>query len=166
MKLLSRITVFILSLISWLALTGINDIQEIIAGLIISLIVTLISGHFLVTSKKKNNLFKRLIYGLGYIFKFLWEMIKANFHVAYIVIHPKLPIKPGIIKIHSELQKDVSLTMLSNSITLTPGTLTVDIDEQQKNLYIHWIDVKSRDVAENTRTIGARFEPILAEVFE
>lgn len=102
----------------------------------------------------------------GYVFKFIWEMIKANFHVAYIVIHPKLPVKPGIIKIHSDLKKDVSLTMLGNSITLTPGTLTVDIDEQHKNLYIHWIDVKSQDIAENTRTIGARFEPILAEVFE
>ena len=166
MKIRSQITVFVLSFLAWLALTGINDIQEIIAGLIISLIVTLLSGHFLVTTKKKNNLFKRLVYGLGYIFKFLWEMIKANFHVAYIVIHPKLPIKPGIIKIHSELKKDVSLTMLANSITLTPGTLTVDIDEQEKNLYIHRIDVTSQDVTENTRQIGARFEPILAEVFE
>ena len=117
-------------------------------------------------SKKKNSFIKRLLYGIFYIFKFLWEMIKANLHVAYIVIHPQLPVKPGIIKIHSDLQKDISLTMLANSITLTPGTLTVDIDEQHKNLYVHWIDTKSTKIDENTKNIGSRFEPLLAEVFE
>ena len=149
-----------------MALINISDMQEIIAGGIVSIIVALLAGHFLITSKKKNNLLKRIIYGISYLFKFLWEMIKANFHVAYIVIHPKLPIKPGIIKIHSNMNKDISLTMLGNSITLTPGTLTVDIDEKAKNLYIHWIDVKSTKIEENTRFIGARFEPLLTEVFE
>jgi len=162
----SRIIVFILSFLVWLALTEINDIQEIIAGLIVAILVSLLSGHFLISSKKKNNIIIRFFYGILYIFKFLWEMIKANFHVAYIVIHPKLPVKPGIIKIHSDLQKDISLTMLANSITLTPGTLTVDIDEQHKNLYVHWIDIKSTKIEENTKNIGSRFEPILAEVFE
>jgi len=162
----SRIIVFILSFLVWLALTGISDIQEIIAGLIVAILVSLLSGHFLISSKKKNNIIIRFFYGILYIFKFLWEMIKANFHVAYIVIHPKLPVKPGIIKIHSDLQKDISLTMLANSITLTPGTLTVDIDEQHKNLYVHWIDIKSTKIEENTKNIGSRFEPILAEVFE
>lgn len=166
MKTISRITVFILSFISWLALTDFSDVQEIIAGVIVALIVTLLSGQFLITSKKKNNLLKRILYGISYIFKFIWEMIKANLHVAYIVIHPNLPIKPGIIKIHSNLNKDTSLTMLANSITLTPGTLTVDIDEQKKDLYIHWIDVKSTEIKENTQLIGSRFEPLLAEVFE
>lgn len=166
MKIKSRIAVFVLSFLVWLALTGSTDKQEVIAAVIVALIVSLLSGHFLITSKKKNNFFIRIFYALGYIFKFLWEMILANFHVAYIVIHPKLPIKPGIIKIHSDLKKDVSLTMLSNSITLTPGTLTVDINEDKKDLYIHWINVKSTDIKENTRLIGSRFEPLLKEVFE
>ena len=162
----NRIIVFILSFLVWLALTGLSDFQEIIAGLIVAILGSLISGHFLISSKKKNSFIKRLLYGIFYIFKFLWEMIKANLHVAYIVIHPQLPVKPGIIKIHSDLQKDISLTMLANSITLTPGTLTVDIDEQHKNLYVHWIDTKSTKIDENTKNIGSRFEPLLAEVFE
>ena len=93
-------------------------------------------------------------------------MLKANLHVAYIVLHPMLPIKPGIIKIKTKLKKDTSLTFLSNSITLTPGTLTIDIDPDKQNLYIHWIDVESVDPDINTINVGGRFEPLLTEVFE
>ncbi|MEJ2543204.1 MAG: Na+/H+ antiporter subunit E [Calditrichaceae bacterium] len=166
MKLKSRITVFILAFLAWLALTGVTRMQEVIAGLIISLIVSLLAGHLVVTTKKKNPLVTRLLYGILYIFKFIWEMLKANMHVAYIVLHPMLPIKPGIVKIKTKLKKDTSLTMLSNSITLTPGTLTVDVDPKEQSLYIHWIDVESEDVDTNTKNVGGRFEPLLTEVFE
>ena len=56
--------------------------------------------------------------------------------------------------------------MLANSITLTPGTLTVDINEDKKELYIHWIKVKSTDINEATKEIGEKFEKTLTEVFE
>lgn len=166
MKIRSRIMVFILSFLVWLALTGKLDLQHVIVGLLVSALVSLSAGHLLVTTVKKNSLFKRCIYGVGYLFIFVWEMIKANVHVAYIVLHPKLPINPGIVRIRTRLKKDTSLTILSNSITLTPGTLTVDISPRAGYLYIHHIDVKSEDTGENTRLIGARFEPILTEVFE
>jgi len=166
MQIKSRIIVFVLSFLVWLGLTGIFDMQEVIAGLIVAAIVTILSGQFLITTHKKNSFIKRIVYGIAYIFKFIWEMIKANFHVAYIVIHPKLPIKPGIIKIDTKLTKPVALTMLGNSITLTPGTLTVDVDEDKKKLYIHQIDLKSTDIDKNTKDVGARFEPLLTEVFE
>ena len=162
----SQVTVFVLAFLVWLALTGTSQLQEVIVGVIVSIIVSLLSGHFLITSKKKNPLIKRAYYGVIYLFKFLWEMLKANLHVAYIVLHPNLPVKPGIIKIHTNLKKDTSLTMLSNSITLTPGTLTVDINPDKQDLYIHWIDVKSTDMNENTKNVAGRFEPLLAEVFE
>jgi multicomponent Na+:H+ antiporter subunit E len=166
MKLKSRITIFILAFLAWLALTGVTRIQEVTAGLIVSLIVALLAGHLVVTTEKKNPFYKRLLKGIQYFFIFLWEMLKANLHVAYIVLHPMLPIKPGIVKIKTKLKKDTSLTMLSNSITLTPGTLTVDVDPKKQNLYIHWIDVESQDVDINTKNIGGRFEPLLTEVFE
>ena len=107
-----------------------------------------------------------MLYGVLYIFKFIWEMVKANVHVAYIVIHPKLPIKPGIVKIKSALKKDAALTVLANSITLTPGTLTIDVNPENHDLYIHRIDIDSDNVEENTKNIGGRFEPLLTEVFE
>ena len=166
MKIRSRVLVFILSFLTWIALTGILDIQQVVVGFFVAAIVALATGHLLITTRKKNSLAKRILYGLGYLLIFTWEMIKANLHVAYIVMHPFLPINPGIVKIRTSLKKDTSLTILCNSITLTPGTLTVDIDPGGNYLYIHLIDVKSKDIDVNTKRIGARFEPILTEVFE
>jgi len=162
----SRIVVFILSVLAWLALTHIRDIQEVIAGIILSVLVTLIAGKFFITTKKQKGTVHRLIAAVIYLFKFLWEMIKANIHVAYIVLHPMLPIKPGIIKIKTKLTKDSAITIFTNSITLTPGTLTVDLNPEKKEIYVHWIDVLSTDIEKNTIYIGNRFERILTEVFE
>ncbi len=162
----SRIFVFILSLLVWFALTGLKSLQEIIAGAVIALLVSLVAGHWLITTAKRKHVLHRWLYGVLYFFKFLWEMIKANLHVAYIVIHPGLPINPGIVKIKTKLSKEAAITILTNSITLTPGTLTVDVDEKEKSIYVHWIDIESDQVEECTDIIGNRFEPLLTEVFE
>lgn len=166
MKTKSRITVFVLSLVVWLALTEIGKWQEVAVGVLLSLGVSAVAGHFLVTSEKQKGVLHRLFAAIRYFLKFLWEMVKANVHVAYIVIHPKVPIKPGIVKIKTNLSKEAALTVLSNSITLTPGTLTVDVNPEQKELYIHWIDVLSTDIDQATENIGAKFEKLLTEVFE
>ena len=162
----SRIIVFIISFLVWVAITSITDLQEVIAGLIVAFLVTMISGKFFITSESSGQFLRRFLYGLLYIVKFLWEMTKANLHVAYIVISPMLPIKPGIVKIRTDLTKDSAITVLTNSITLTPGTLTVDVNPDKRELYIHWIDVESKDVDQNTQIIGSRFEKLLKEVFE
>jgi multicomponent Na+:H+ antiporter subunit E len=82
----------------------------------------------------------RWVYFLAYLFgPFFVSLAKANFDVAYRVITGK--IRPGIVRISPKLTKDLSITMLANSITLTPGTLSVDIDEGTNDLYIHWINV-------------------------
>jgi len=67
-------------------------------------------------------------------------MAKANIDVAYRVITGR--INPGIVKISPNLKNDLSLTLLATSITLTPGTLSVEVDEETNDLYVHWINVK------------------------
>ncbi|MFN3873158.1 MAG: Na+/H+ antiporter subunit E [Ignavibacterium sp.] len=162
----SRIIVFVFALLVWFALTDIKNYQEVLIGIAISLLISFLAGHFLITTEKSQHPVKRFIHFLFYILKFIWEMIKANLEVAYLVIHPMLPIKPGIVKIKTKLTKDSAITVLSNSITLTPGTLTIDVNEQKKELYIHWINVKTQDIDKATEEIGNRFEKTLTEVFE
>jgi len=99
-----------------------------------------------------------------YVPYFLAYCVRANLDVAYRVLHPDVPIRPGIIKVRTTLESDMAKTFLANSITLTPGTLTVDIDGQ--DLYIHWINVTTDDPEEQTREIVSRFEPMLKEIFE
>ena len=76
---------------------------------------------------------------LVYLFPFFFAMAKANVDVAYRVITGR--INPAIVKINPNLKNDVSLTILANSITLTPGTLSVDVDEKTNELYVHWINI-------------------------
>jgi len=160
----SRIVVFCLSLLIWLLITSFTDIFSIIVGIIIAFITALFAGEMLITTERKFH-FNRVWFTIIYIIKFFWEMAKANIHVAYIVIHPLLPIKPGIVKVKTKLKRDSALTMLANSITLTPGTLTVDIDVPNQILYIHWIYVKATDIETTTREIGGRFEKMLEVIF-
>ncbi len=94
----------------------------------------------------------------------VWYMLKANLDVLYRVIHPDLPIKPGIVKIKTSLKNPIARAILCNSITLTPGTLSVDIEGDV--IYVHWIYVRKRSVDSHTEVIGGRFEDILKKVFE
>ena len=107
---------------------------------------------------------RRWVFFLMYVPYFLYYCVKANLDVALRVIHPDVPIKPGIVKVRTTLTRDMAKTFLANSITLTPGTLTVDIDGQ--DLYVHWINVHTDDPAERTREICERFEPLLRRIFE
>lgn len=162
----SRIIVFVFASLVWFALTDITSMQEVVAGLVIAALITLLTGHFLIASQTGSGLLRRISFFIIYIFRFLWEMIKANLNVAYLVIHPKLPIRPGIVKIKTRLKKDSALTVLSNSITLTPGTMTLDLNEHTKELYIHWIYVKEVEEDKATKEISQNFERILTEIFE
>ena len=106
----------------------------------------------------------RVIWFLWYIPIFLWECFKANIDVAYRVLHPRMPIKPGIVKVKTSLKTDMAKTALANSITMTPGTLSVDIKDEF--LYIHWIYVRDEDLEKATRIIVDRFEKHIKRIFE
>lgn len=161
--------IFSVTFLIWLALTAGGGWQEIVAGLAVALVATLIARRFRRFAVPKAD-FKRwprrFVYSLRFFFRFVWEMIKANVNVAAIVLHPKRPIKPGIIKIRTGLKTDAALTTLANAITLTPGTFTVDIDPVRQELYIHCLTVESNDTGQNTRDIGLKFERLIKEVFE
>lgn len=115
--------------------------DEIFAGLIVALGAGVIAHSFLCRSKSMRmmNPIRLLLLVLYIAGPFLVELTKANLDMAYRVITGN--IRPGIIKVNSGMKTDLALTMLANSITLTPGTLSVDVDEQSHDLFIHVINV-------------------------
>ena len=141
------------------------DWQVVIAGLIASAVVAVLFHEIL---PKEHRVFIspiRAFWGIVYIPVFFYYVIKANLDVVYRALHPKMPIKPGIVKIKTNLKTDSGITALANSITLTPGTLTVDLTDDGY-LYVHWINVKSDDVEQATKFIAQRFEWFLEKIFE
>lgn len=158
-----RIVLLLLLLVIWCLLTFPFDIQELLAGAVISLIIVLIPlpGRQFFSDLRINP--KSPVFLIAYIFVFLYCLIKSNLDVAFRVLHPKLPIKPGIIKIKTGLRSKMGRIILANSITLTPGTITVDVKDDI--LYVHWIFVESQNIDEPTRCIAANFEKYLEVIF-
>ncbi len=158
------ITVFILSMIFWLLLTFKITIPNLIVGSAASVICSLLFTRFFVSGTGKLLQPKRYFWFVVYLFVFVWECIKANIDVAYRVLHPAMPIKPGIVKVKTILKSDLARTLLANSITMTPGTISVDIIEDY--LFIHWIYVRSEDPEVYTRMITGAFEKYIKRIVE
>ena len=153
---------FISLLIVWFFLAGTSQ-QEIIVGAIVSLLLTIIFFSKATIFSEFNLNPKVVFYSLIYIFVFAWELIKSSIDVAYRVIQPKIPINPGIVKVKTKLKSKLGRTILANSITLTPGTLTVETNGE--DYYIHWIDVTSDDIEGATKQIVGKFEKYLEVIF-
>jgi multicomponent Na+:H+ antiporter subunit E len=151
-------------LLLWLVLTLSVDIYNILIGIIAALIVTMLFGNRFLSEWQKFYNPLRYAWGMVYVAVLIWECIKANFDVAYRVLSPTMPIKPGIVKVRSSLKTDIAKTFLANSITMTPGTITVDVIDN--DFYIHWIYVSSRDPEVYSKKITGRFEKLLKKVFE
>ena len=152
-------------LLTWPVVDGHLDIQVVIAGLIAAAIVSLLFHDIL---PKEHHVFispVRIFWFLLYIPVFFYYMMVANLDVVYRALHPQMPIKPGIVKIKTRLKTESGITALANSITLTPGTLTVDLTNDGY-LYVHWINVKNTDIQQATEHIASKFEWFLEKIFE
>lgn len=162
----SKLVLFIVGFIVWSLLTWPLDFQHLVVGLAVTAFVAFITGDLFSRRPHHFGHITRYIWFCYYVPMFLWECLKANIDVALRVLNPRLPINPGIVKVKTTLKSDTGLTFLANSITLTPGTLCVDIDAEKGVLYIHWIDVKAKDMDKATELIVRPFEKILEKIFE
>jgi len=158
------LALFILAFLFWLLLTFELSTGNLVAGAVASLITSLLFSRYFFTNVIKFMHPLRYFWLVIYLFIFTWECIKANFDVAYRVLHPAMPIKPGIVRVKTDLQSDFAKTMLANSITMTPGTISVDIIED--TLYVHWIYVSSSDPQVYSQKISGRFEKYIKKIFD
>ena len=152
----------ILCFLFWILLTWSFHVQELAAGAVVSLAVALFSARFFIHEKAgwlaiPSKFFSMLFYWLGI---FPVEMVKANVDMARRCFGGCKNIKPGIVKIPTQMQSDYGLAAVSNSITLTPGTITMEVAEEdgQNYLYVHWIDVAETDPEKAGEAIKGRLE--------
>jgi len=127
---------FILIFLVWIGLTNSLDYQELLIGFIVSAIVV-----YFFTGDEKVNLMKEVKKYIQFTPLFIVNLIKANIELAKIILNPKLPIDPTIVKLELAFDNDMDKLLLANAITLTPGTITLDIKDD--DIYIHILDVKN-----------------------
>ncbi len=162
---MKRIALLILAFLLWIALAGSWDAQVVWAGIAVSIIVLLIMKEVPAQDLGKWINPVRYFWMIVYIIVFAYYIVKANLDVVYRVLHPDMPIRPGIVRVKTNLKTPTAVTTLANSITLTPGTLTVNATEDGV-LYIHWINVLSEDDDEAAEHITKRFEWFIKRIFE
>ncbi len=161
---MKRFLHFLILLVVWAMLTWSVHWQDLLVGFAVALLAEIMLGDIFPTGVVKIFYPRRFFWLVVYAVDFFWYVILANFDVAYRVLNIYLPIRPGIVKVRTRLKTDMARTFLANSITLTPGTLTVDFVDD--HIYVHWINITSEDPEEETELIVRKFEKLLERIFE
>ena len=150
----------LLMAIVWAAVTGSATLLNLVFGFVLSTFTL--------------GLIREQVNGTGYLSRsvrvaalawlFFVELAKSAWKVAVMVVSPKVDLKPGIFAYPLTVTRDFEITLLANLITLTPGTLSVDVSDDRKTLYVHAIDCSDPEAAR--RDIADGFERKIREAFE
>ena len=139
---LNYIGITLILFLFWITVSSSFDLPQLAVGLAASAFVVYFNRNLLITAQDRPPVNLINIFWLfGYFFKLLRDIMIANFQVAYLVLHPKMPIVPNLVPLRVEIESVASRVLLGNSITLTPGTLTVLADE--KDYLVHALTVSN-----------------------
>ena len=123
----------------WLVFNGKVTLEIVAFGIVLSLAVYLFCCKFLEYSPKRELCALRLLpQGIGYFFVLIWEIVKANCTAVSLIVSPKYEVEPVLVTFRTELKTDLAKTILANSITLTPGTIAVELTEEE--FKVHCLD--------------------------
>lgn len=159
----STAVLFITLMLFWVMLTQSLAVDSLLVGIVVALLISVIYKDGLSFFTEFRATPEAVVAGLHYYAYFFRKLLESNFRLAAIVVSPDLPINPGIVKIRTGLKSRMGRLMLANSITLTPGTLSVEIEDEW--LYVHCVTVASTDVEEATTEIAAGFERYLEVMY-
>ena len=135
------------------------ELVEVIIGAAAALILSFIISKHANYSFGFSIIIKFIKFVFIYIPVFIYKLVIANFDMAYRVLSPKMPINPRFVKVPTNLKDDFSKLILANSITLTPGTLSLDVEED--GVLVHWVNAKGQSGEEYKKEISQSFEKIL-----
>lgn len=152
---------FTVCLLTWVLLTGSLAVDELLLGGLVSLVVVFASGSRLALLSGIRLTPQAPLHLLRYLGYFFQQLALSNLDVARRVVAVDLPVNPGLVEVRTGLTSDLGRMLLANSITLTPGTITVEAEGDR--LLIHWIDRSpGTDLESATRAIASGFEQRIA----
>jgi len=131
----------VLLMLMWVILTGDSSFANFTFGFILSFIIL----RVITLTRNDGNYFKLVPKIIGFILFFIYELVIANFQATYFIIVPISKLKPGIIGVPLDAKTDVEITFLTNLVSLTPGTLSLDVSSDRKILYVHSMHISNRE---------------------
>ena len=157
------VILFATLMLFWLMLVNSLAPGTLLIGALVSLTIALLYRDGLSFFTEFRWTPGAIVAGLAYYAYFFRQLVRSNLRLAAIVVDPALPIEPGIIKVRTGLESRMGRLMLANSITLTPGTLTVEVEGEW--LYVHCVTLGETDIESATREIAAGFERYLEVMY-
>ena len=124
--------------IFWILLSGEFTFILITSGVVASLITAYLSHDIFIGKADLKTETGRVFKFIVYIPWLLWEIILANVEIAYLVLNPKPLVDPQIVRFKNDLKTDLGIVTLAHSITLTPGTVTVDANREEFVIHAIW----------------------------
>ncbi len=154
----------------WVLLTSSIQPSFIAAGVIVSALITLVTWKSIFTGSRDIHIHDaaftfRPLRALQILPRLFFDLISASAEVSLLAVKPSLQLKPGIIRVNSHLQHKTALVVLANYITLTPGTLTVDMDLSHHHLYIHSLNLDNHYATSLKKDVTSK-EKVVSGVFE
>ncbi|MEP9397174.1 Na+/H+ antiporter subunit E [Mesorhizobium sp. KR2-14] len=149
----------ILLAFAWAAITGSLSLPNILFGVVLGCVTLYLVREHIGSLRS----FLRVGKVASLVVLFVKELILSAWRVAKLVVSPRMDLKPGIFAYPLTVDRDFEITLLANLITLTPGTLSVDVSADRRTLYVHAIDCSDPDAAR--RDIADGFERKIMEAF-
>jgi len=149
----------LLLLVVWLLLNKSVSPGHLLLGSVLAILIPLITNRL----RNPQPGIRRPFLALLYCWRVLGDILIANLHVARLIIRPHLALKPAFVMVPLDITRDVPITILASTITLTPGTVSADVSDDRSRLLLHVLHLD--DEAELIRTIKARYEAPLKEIF-
>ncbi len=166
-QLLRLIPVALATFIIYIVFTGSLTPYDIVTGIAVASLTAALFSHLLIENVSKSLNPIRLLWLIAYtLYYFTIIEMKAHLDVAKRVLHPRMPLNPGIVRVPYRVESEYAIVTVANSITNTPGTVVVDLDEEQKIFYVHWIDVKGLDPETTYKNISMTFEKYAKKIFD
>ncbi|WGZ92560.1 MAG: Na+/H+ antiporter subunit E [Candidatus Thiothrix putei] len=157
------VVLFATLMLFWLMLSGTLTADVLLVGAVVSLLIALLYPNGLSFFTEFRFTPAAIVAGFRYYGYFFKELVKSNLTLAGIVLSPSLPIAPTIVKVRTKLKSRMGRLMLANSITLTPGTLSVELEGEW--LYVHCVSVGATEVEAATAEIVSGFESYLEVMY-
>ena len=154
----TRLLVILLLTLTWVGLTGELKLTNFFEGFVLGVFISITAKH----KFQAKSVIAKTPKTARFVLFVLYEVLRANFKVAYDIVTPKHHMKPGIVAYPLTANTDIEITLLAHIVTLTPGTLAIDISSDRNTMFIHAMYID--DIKEFIAEIKNNFENPLLEI--
>ena len=166
-RLYKSVVPIILSFVIYVIYTGSLRLYDVITGVLVAIVVGVLTSNLLIEDWKKSLSLRRFAYLIRFALRYFFiDEVKAHLLLIKLSLSLKPDLRPAIVKMPIKTRNDYGITLVSLSITNTPGTVVVDLNKEKGNIYVHWIYAKTIKPEESYKEVSEVFDEYALKIFD